>query len=127
MDTTMDRDTLGAKLLPELQQIAQGMGVEGAQKLRKAGLIDAIVAASTNGGDPKPTRAKRNGAAKADAAPVSDEAAAGDDDERRGPGGRGRQPGPGSRHAGRDVRQRPRQPGSRRQSGPRHRPRWRRP
>ena len=76
MDTTMDRDTLGAKLLPELQQIAQGMGVEGAQKLRKAGLIDAIVAASTNGGDPKPTRAKRNGAAKADAAPVSDEAAA---------------------------------------------------
>jgi len=56
MDTTMDRDTLGAKLLPELQQIAQGMGVEGAQKLRKAGLIDAIVAASTNGGDPKPTR-----------------------------------------------------------------------
>ena len=82
MDTTMDRDTLGAKLLPELQQIAQGMGVEGAQKLRKAGLIDAIVAASTNGGDaPKPTRAKRNGAAKADA-PVSDDAAAGDDDQR---------------------------------------------
>ena len=45
MDTTMDRDTLGGKLLPELQQIAQTMGVEGAQKLRKAGLIDAIVAA----------------------------------------------------------------------------------
>jgi transcription termination factor Rho len=62
MDTTMDRDTLGAKLLPELQQIAQTMGVEGAQKLRKAGLIDAIVAAgsSTNGGgDAKPARAKR--------------------------------------------------------------------
>jgi len=69
MDTTMDRDTLGAKLLPELQQIAQTMGVEGAQKLRKAGLIDAIVAAgsSTNGGgDAKPARAKR--APKADAA-----------------------------------------------------------
>ena len=51
MDTTMDRETLGSKLLPELQQIAQTMGVEGAQKLRKAGLIDAIVAAgsSTNG------------------------------------------------------------------------------
>ena len=62
MDTTMDRDTLGAKLLPELQQIAQTMGVEGAQKLRKAPLIDAIVAAgsSTNGGgEAKPTRAKR--------------------------------------------------------------------
>ncbi|MFL5791848.1 MAG: transcription termination factor Rho [Actinomycetota bacterium] len=67
MDTTMDRDTLGAKLLPELQQIAQTMGVEGAQKLRKAGLIDAIVeAGSTNGGgEPKPVRAKR--APKADA------------------------------------------------------------
>ena len=50
MDTTMDRDTLGGKLLPELQQIAQTMGVEGAQKLRKAGLIDAIVAAGSNGG-----------------------------------------------------------------------------
>ncbi len=69
MDTTMDRDTLGAKLLPELQQIAQTMGVEGAQKLRKAGLIDAIVAAgsSTNGGgEAKPARAKR--APKTDAA-----------------------------------------------------------
>jgi transcription termination factor Rho len=65
----MDRDTLGSKLLPELQQIAHTMGVEGAQKLRKAGLIDAIVAAgsSTNGGgDAKPARAKR--APKADAA-----------------------------------------------------------
>ncbi len=59
MDTTMDRETLGSKLLPELQQIAQTMGVEGAQKLRKAPLIDAIVAASSNGGDSKPSRARR--------------------------------------------------------------------
>jgi transcription termination factor Rho len=69
MDTTMDRDTLGAKLLPELQQIAQTMGVEGAQKLRKAPLIDAIVAAgagANGGGDAKPARAKR--APKTDAA-----------------------------------------------------------
>jgi transcription termination factor Rho len=75
MDTTMDRETLGSKLLPELQQIAQTMGVEGAQKLRKAGLIDAIVAAgsSTNGGgDTKPAPAKR--APKADpAAGTTDE------------------------------------------------------
>ena len=34
-----------SKLLPELQQIAETLGVEGAQKLRKAGLIDAIVEA----------------------------------------------------------------------------------
>jgi transcription termination factor Rho len=60
MDTTMDRETLGSKLLPELQQIAQTMGVEGAQKLRKAPLIDAIVeAASTNGGEAKPARSRR--------------------------------------------------------------------
>jgi transcription termination factor Rho len=45
MDTTItDRSELEAKLLPELQQMAQAMGIEGAQRLRKAGLIDAIVA-----------------------------------------------------------------------------------
>jgi transcription termination factor Rho len=59
-DITTDRSLLEAKLLPELQQIAQTLGVEGVQKLRKAGLIDAIVdragangasrTASTNGG-----------------------------------------------------------------------------
>jgi len=67
MDTTMDRGVLESKLLPELQQIAQTMGVEGAQKLRKAGLIDAIVAASNgdvgtsegNGSDAEPARARR--------------------------------------------------------------------
>ena len=42
---TMDRSTLEGKLLPELQQIAQTMGIEGTQRLRKAGLIDAIVEA----------------------------------------------------------------------------------
>ena len=67
MDTTMDREVLESKLLPELQQIAQTMGVEGGQKLRKAGLIDAIVTASAgagteaNGGEPKPARPRRNG------------------------------------------------------------------
>jgi transcription termination factor Rho len=59
MDTTMDRETLGSKLLPELQQIAQSLGVEGAQRLRKAGLIDAIVAASANGGAETTTKTAR--------------------------------------------------------------------
>ncbi len=54
MDTTMDRSVLEGKLIPELQQIAQSMGIEGAQKLRKAGLIDAIVS-SSDGGTPAPT------------------------------------------------------------------------
>ena len=49
---TMDRGTLEGKLLPELQQIAQTMGIEGTQRLRKAGLIDAIVEASLNGDRP---------------------------------------------------------------------------
>jgi transcription termination factor Rho len=49
MDTITDRSTLEGKLLPELQQIAQGLGIEGAQRLRKAGLIDAIVESSMNG------------------------------------------------------------------------------
>jgi transcription termination factor Rho len=62
METTMDREALGSKLLPELQQIAQSMGVEGAQKLRKAPLIDAIVAASSTNGSSeaaKPSRPRR--------------------------------------------------------------------
>ena len=46
----MDRAVLESKLLPELQQIAQSLGVEGGQKLRKAGLIDAIVAAGNGNG-----------------------------------------------------------------------------
>jgi len=80
MDTTMDRETLGSKLLPELQQIAQTMGVEGAQKLRKAPLIDAIVAASTNGeGEAKPSRSRRPAktdepVTTADAAPTTETA-----------------------------------------------------
>ena len=40
MDTMTDRSALEQKLIPELQRIAQAMGVEGAQKLRKAGLIE---------------------------------------------------------------------------------------
>ena len=48
METT-DRSTLEGKLLPELQQIAQELGIEGSQRLRKAGLIDAIVDASNGG------------------------------------------------------------------------------
>ena len=49
MDTTTDRSALEGKLIPELQQIAQRLGIEGSQKLRKAGLIDAIVERSSDG------------------------------------------------------------------------------
>jgi transcription termination factor Rho len=59
METTTDRSALEGKLIPELQRIAQEMGIEGAQKLRKAGLIDAIVERGGNGeaGATAPTEA----------------------------------------------------------------------
>jgi transcription termination factor Rho len=60
MDTT-DRSVLAGKLIPELQQIAQNLGIEGSQKLRKAGLIDAIVERSSgapeSSGDGRPAPA----------------------------------------------------------------------
>ncbi len=65
---TMDRSTLEGKLLPELQQIAQTMGIEGSQRLRKAGLIDAIVEASSNG--------ERSGNGEASASPSRETAVA---------------------------------------------------
>jgi transcription termination factor Rho len=46
---TIDRAELEGKLLPELQRIAQSLGVSGSQRLRKGDLIAAIVAKS--GGD----------------------------------------------------------------------------
>jgi hypothetical protein len=69
MDTT-DRSTLEGKLLPELQQIAQDMGIEGSQRLRKSGLIDAIVDASNGqagSGDP-PAEAREAAVATVDRA-----------------------------------------------------------
>jgi transcription termination factor Rho len=76
---TMDRSTLEGKLLPELQQIAQTMGIEGTQRLRKAGLIDAIVDASTNGdpsGNGEATAPPARESAVATAEPTSERASA---------------------------------------------------
>ncbi|MGH2739871.1 MAG: transcription termination factor Rho [Actinomycetota bacterium] len=46
---TLDREALAGKVVPELQQIAQRLGVEGHQKLKKGELIDAIVGAAQDG------------------------------------------------------------------------------
>jgi transcription termination factor Rho len=89
MDTTLDRSTLEQKLIPELQRIAQDMGIEGTQRLRKAGLIDAIVAGGDgdpNAGTPatdgsagdrpapdRPARARRNGAGRSSRAEAGDD------------------------------------------------------
>jgi transcription termination factor Rho len=77
-DITTDRSVLEAKLLPELQQIAQTLGVEGVQKLRKAGLIDAIVNRAAGNGSP---RAADNGGVRSER--VRSARAVGNDD--RGP------------------------------------------
>src|ERR687895_1357434 len=42
----MDKSVLEQKVLPQLQEIAQGLGLEGYQRLKKGDLIDAIVGAS---------------------------------------------------------------------------------
>ena len=46
---TMERTDLEAKVLPQLQEIAQGLGVKGAGRLNKGALIDAILAKSGAG------------------------------------------------------------------------------
>src|SRR5438093_12499125 len=48
---TIERADLEGKVLPELQQTAEGLGVEGHQRLRKSDLIDAIVAKASTDGD----------------------------------------------------------------------------
>ncbi len=53
---------LGGKVLAELQDIAGGLGIEGAPKMRKGALIDAI----------KTARGENSSPAKADAAPKTD-------------------------------------------------------
>ncbi len=47
---TMQKSDLEGKVLPELQQIAEGLGLHGHQRLKKSDLINAIIArASSNG------------------------------------------------------------------------------
>ena len=87
---TMDRSTLEGKLLPELQQIAQTMGIEGTQRLRKAGLIDAIVEASSNGDRPdvgggNASAPRESAVATIDRAPEDESEAPEADAERDGP------------------------------------------
>ena len=79
METT-DRNALEAKLIPELQKIASTLGIEGTQRLRKAGLIDAIVASGEgrNG-------ASADGGARAEASGTR----GGNGDEGSTPEGRG--------------------------------------
>jgi transcription termination factor Rho len=77
MDTTTDRNALEQKLIPELQRIAQEMGIEGTQRLRKAGLIDAIVAKGGNGSAEGASSAGSAGSAAVAVAERADDGEAG--------------------------------------------------
>src|SRR5919204_7032749 len=65
---TMERADLESKVLPELQQIAEGLGVEGHQRLRKSDLIDAIVAKSSTDGQTTSAEATEAAGSDGDAA-----------------------------------------------------------
>jgi transcription termination factor Rho len=111
--STTDKSVLEQKVLPELQQIASSLGVQGYQRLKKADLIDAIIdrdgggRAEAKGSEAKGSEAKGEEAEpKAEApAPARNEAPAeapprerGRD---RGPRGEGR---PGESRRGRRDR-----------------------
>lgn len=49
---TMDKSTLEGKVASELHTIAAGLGIEGHQRLKKADLIDRIIAHTNGEGDP---------------------------------------------------------------------------
>ena len=73
--TTTDRNVLEQKLIPELQRIAQEMGIEGTQRLRKSGLIDAIVNGGNGAGESSPQSsavAERTGDRPSDDRPSDD-------------------------------------------------------
>jgi transcription termination factor Rho len=66
---TIERSDLEGKVLAELQQIAEALGLEGHQRLRKSDLIDAIVKAASDG----------NGASASDPAASGSDPGAPDD------------------------------------------------
>jgi transcription termination factor Rho len=134
--TTTDRAALEGKVLTELQKIAGDLGIQGTQRLRKAGLIDAIVERA-GGNGPATDGAKAAGrddggggtaTATATAPATTDAASDPEPGDGRGSSGNGgvateerqqrdREADRG-RGSGRGVDQgRPRQPGGREQGG----------
>ena len=77
--TTTDRTALEGKVLAELQQIAGDLGIQGTQRLRKAGLIDAIVERAGNDGPPSDGRPTAEPSARPSAEPAEAPARPADD------------------------------------------------
>ena len=63
-------------LLPELKQMAGGLGIKGAGGMRKSQLIDAIKAAQSGGRSGASSKPADAGSAKADREPRSEDAPA---------------------------------------------------
>src|SRR5438552_4716373 len=68
VDPTTTRTDLEGKVLPELQRIAESLGVAGHQRLRKADLIDAIVASMDGRGNGQTSEPAEAGVASDSAA-----------------------------------------------------------
>jgi transcription termination factor Rho len=99
--SVLDRSALEASPLADLHAIASELGLDGFRRLRKADLVDAILARQEgNGGEPAEADVKAEPEAEADAEPEASEDADSDeaDDQeereerpaRRRRGGRGR-------------------------------------
>jgi transcription termination factor Rho len=94
MSPVLDRDALEASPLADLHVIATELGLDGFRRLRKADLIDAIVARQSGDATPAP-EPDEEPAAEAEAEAEVEVAADADDDEESRPrrnrrGGRGR-------------------------------------
>jgi transcription termination factor Rho len=87
---TQDKSVLEQKVLPELQELASSLGVEGYQRLKKAELIDAIIArANGERGEARAAPASPPDAATPPAAEAPTRER-GERDRDRGPRGDGR-------------------------------------
>jgi transcription termination factor Rho len=91
---TADKSVLERKVLPELQEIASSLGVEGHQRMKKGELIDAIIEANgktASGGAEAPRTETRPRAESSRGAPPRERGSRGDGrPDRRGRRGRGR-------------------------------------
>ena len=121
MSSVLDRDALEQSPLADLHVIANELGVDGFRRLRKAELIDAIIARqsgaeapATDDEAPKPRRRSRARAADPDVAtepepepepePVSEEEDGATDEDAPARGRRGRRGGRGRGRGGEDGR-----------------------
>jgi transcription termination factor Rho len=98
-EATTDKSTLEQKVLPELQEIASSLGVEGHQRMKKGELIDAII----ERGNGESGTAQAAEGPRSEARPQRSETSRRDAPSReRGPRGDGRPDRRGRRGRGRD-------------------------